>query len=119
MTFMSVEKKAALQGPDRDWNKLANVAALVTAIAGLIAAIGALYKPESSARKTYDTMSQGMDKVTKDLEATHQELDDLRNACKPYIQEPQKLPLPEAHKEPVGFKPPPYKAVTGTSDVLF
>ena len=99
------EKKEVRHVRTRDWNRLTNIAAFLTAITGLLAACGAMYKPETSARKSYDTMSQGMDKITKDLQATHQELDELRDACRPYIQQPQKPPI-EVHKEPVGFKPP-------------
>lgn len=98
-----MEKKAV--GMGRDWNRLTNIAALVTALSGLLAACGATYR-------SYDSMTQDMDKIAKDLQATHQELDELRTAC-------GKLPSTEIRKEPTDFKPPTSKTDTGASKVIF
>lgn len=57
---------------------LKHVATLIVAIAGLITAIGAAVKPETSARKSYDELSKGIEQISRDNERNHQELEQVR-----------------------------------------
>jgi len=57
---------------------LKHVATLIVAIAGLITAIGAAMKPETSARKSYDELSKGIEQISRDNERNHLELEQVR-----------------------------------------
>ena len=57
---------------------LKHVATLIVALAGLITAIGAAVKPETSARKSYDELSKGIEQISRDNERNHQELEQVR-----------------------------------------
>jgi hypothetical protein len=68
-------------------------AALFTALAALITALGAVYKPEVSARRSYDEMSKGLEKLSKDAQQNHDDIVALRNYLDGYTKSRETTPV--------------------------
>jgi hypothetical protein len=125
-------------------SRIERVAIFISALAALATAIGAIYKPEVSARKAYEEMSKGLEKVSKDSVQNHDDIVALRNYLDGYTKARELTPvtvtsasspsltmgppviITPTHPTPAPpvikntktvYTPPPYKQVTGKEDV--